>query len=651
MPLIALGACVFPTEGAGQVQVAQRALADLTIEELSNIRITTPSRREERQRDAAAAVHVITRDEIRRSGVTRIAEALRLAPGVEVARRGQDTWAITLRGFNSDLSNKLLVLIDGRSVYSPLYAGVFWDVQDVLLEDVERIEVVSGPGGALWGANAVNGVINIITRSAFDTGGGFVEVGGGNDEPYRGGFRYGARMGPDAAGRGYVRYYDVDRDDDARDRIQAGFRLDWTPAADTVTVQGDVYRRAQAGVFMTEFDLGTLPGSAPGEVVAAGHNLLGRWTRSLPDGDLQLQVYFDHTRRDIPGNYNERRDTIDLDFQHGFRVGSRHEILWGLGFRHTEDELDNTTFSTFVPASRTDHTVSAFVQHRVDLARNRLFLTLGSKFEHNDYTDFEVQPNARLAWHPTDRQVVWAAVSRAVRVPSRLESDLRLTAPLPLDLPGLPSPIYVTVDGSDAFGSEELMAWEAGYRVSPAESLSVDLAVFYNEYDDVVGQAVGSPVPSDDPPYTVIPATLVNALEGDARGATLAVNWQAHAAWRLQWHYSWLDLELRPKPGFEGVSALHSGGDSPRHQYALRAFGELGRNLELYAALRRVDELPNQGVDSYTAFDLGLRWWATQDLAFSLTGQNLNDDRHIEFASGGLFEVERSVHGRVTWRF
>ena len=650
---LTLSAWALPCTGMGMaVQfLAQRDLADLSLEELSSIVITTASKREETRMEAPASVFVITREEIRRSGATSIAEALRLAPGVEVARRGPDTWAISMRGFNSDITNKLLVLIDGRSVYSPLYAGVFWDVQDTLVEDIDRIEVIAGPGGTLWGANAVNGVVNIITRSAFDTEGGYVEIGGGSREPRSGGIRYGARLGADAAARVYVKYFDVDRDSDERDGAQGGFRLDWEPlASDRLTLQGDVYRGGKEGLFRADVELGAPPGPPfRDEQVVAGHNLLGRWVRPLAGGfDMRLQAYYDHTRRDIPGTYNERRDTFDVDFQHGFRPADRHEVLWGLGFRITRDELDNTLFATFDPASRTDRTYSAFVQDKIDLRQRRLFLTLGSKFEHNDYTGFELQPNARLSWLIDERRMVWAAVSRAVRIPSRLDTDLTVTTP-PFSVPDIPQPVHVVVEGSEDFESEELLAYEAGYRLQARADLSLDLALFYNDYDRLRTQESETPVFEDD--YILLPNTASNGMRGRAYGGTFAVNWQPVSTWNVQAHYAHLDMRLRSRPDSLDPSAPLIAGNGPRHQYALRSYLDLPYGLDLYLGLRWVDDLPNLDVGSYAAVDASLRWWPSDDLELSLTGVNLTDRRHVEFTSDGSYRVERAVYGRIGWRF
>ncbi len=416
--------------GAAWLGAAQTALADsgdlldLSIEQLADLQITSVSRAEERLADAPAAVFVITGDEIRRSGVRSIAEALRLAPGVEVARRNAAAWSITIRGFNSDLANKLLVLIDGRSVYSPLYAGVYWDVQDTLLEDIDRIEVIAGPGGTLWGANAVNGVINIITRPAATTSGAFLEAGGGNEERSFAGFRYGGTLGSDIAARVYVKYFDRDpsiqtsgaEGVDAARLAQAGFRMDWGSVdADRFTVQGDVYGGQEGGTFLDSFTLGTRPaGSATGEAGVRGANVLARWDRTLDSGaSLTLQAYEDHTNRDIPNTYHEKRDTLDVDFQHHLRHRERHDVLWGLGFRSSADKIANTALATFDPDHRDDHTFSAFLQDKIALKSDKWYLTLGSKFEHNDYSGSETQPNVRLSWLVSERQSFWMAASRS----------------------------------------------------------------------------------------------------------------------------------------------------------------------------------------------------------------------------------------------
>jgi iron complex outermembrane recepter protein len=655
----AIGAIIAAASSAAEAQSTPNLL-DLTIEQLSELRVTSVSRVRESLADSPANVFVITGDEIRRSGVTSIAEALRLAPGVEVARRNDYSWSITLRGFNSDLANKLLVLIDGRSVYSPLYAGVFWDVQDTLLEDIDRIEVIAGPGGTLWGANAVNGVINIITRRATDTGGAFAEVGTGNEEKRLAAFRFGGVLGRDVAARAYVKY--IDRDPsvqaDGTDAIdgytlgQAGFRMGFSPApADRITVQGDYYSGKEAGQYTSPFTLGTLPiGMFVDKTDIAGGNVLGRWDRDLGDDrDWTLQLYYDHTRRDIPATYDEARDTFDVDFQLHRLLPMRHELLWGAGFRQSADHIGNSLFSTFDPAHRADRTLSAFIQDKIAL-RTRLSLTLGSKFEHNDYTGFEAQPNVRLSWIIDDRRTFWSAVSRAVRIPSRLDSDLRLT--LPLDVPTIPFPVYVTVSGNPLLGAEKLIAYEAGYRVVATEALSFDVSAFRNNYERLQTVEPQPPIILPDPsvPYALVPNILDDNMHGHSVGATFATNWQPVKSARLRFLYSFLDLDLATEAGSLDTERPRLSGNSPRHQLSVQAFVDLPHSLSLFTAARYVDALPTQAVPSYTALDTSLRWRLSAHLDLSLTVQNLTDAHHAEFGSGGATEIERSGVARVAWR-
>ncbi len=649
--------------GGAQTALADSGdLLDLSIEQLADLQITSVSRAEERLADAPAAVFVITGDEIRRSGVRSIAEALRLAPGVEVARRNAAAWSITIRGFNSDLANKLLVLIDGRSVYSPLYAGVFWDVQDTLLEDIDRIEVIAGPGGTLWGANAVNGVINIITRPAAATSGAFLEAGGGNEERAFAGFRYGGTLGRDIAARAYVKYFDRDpttqmsgaEGTDAAHMAQAGFRMDWGSAdADRFTVQGDAYGGEEGGTFLDSFTLGTRPaGSSTGEAELRGANALARWERTL-DGraSFALQAYYDHTNRDIPNTYHEKRDTFDVDFQHHLAPSGRHDVLWGLGFRSSADEIANTALATFDPDHRDDHTVSAFLQDKIALKPEKLYLTLGSKFEHNDYTGFETQPNVRLSWLMSERQSFWTAASRAVRIPARLDTDLRLT--LPLNAPMIPIPVYVTADGNPDFTSETLLAYEAGYRIRVMARLSFDVSVFHNSYDNLQTVEPGGVTLVLVPPrpYGVLHQTLENLMEGHSSGGTFVANWQPLDGWRIRVQYTRINLDLSTKPGSADVLRPLLGGNSPNGKMSVHSFLDLPHGLRLYVGARHVAALPNQGVPSYLAVDTTLLWRPRERLETSLSVQNLNDDRHIEFGSADADQIERSAFLRVLWSF
>jgi len=658
--LAALCAAAGGYAGAAAAEPAE--LLDLSIEELANLRITSASRIEESLHDTPAAVFVITADDIRRSGVTSIPEALRLAPGVEVARRTAYEWSISIRGFNSDLSNKLLVLIDGRTIYSPLFAGVFWDAQDTLLEDVERIEVISGPGGTLWGANAVNGVINIITKGAPDTAGGYAELTGGDEERVIAGFRYGGTIGENIAARGYLKH--VDRDSslafdgsdsvDAMRMSRAGFRLDWDArGTDRYMVQGEAYQGDTDGVFADTFTIGTLPASTfEDEVDISGAHLLGRWERQFANGsDVQLQAYYDYTRRDIPNTYDEERATFDLDFQHHVRPSERQDLLWGLTYRESSDRIDNTLFASFVPASRNMRRYGAFIQDRIALSPERLFLTIGTKVGHNDDTGVEYQPNIRLAWHPDARQTLWSAVSRGVRIPSRLDTDLVLT--VPLSAPGFPIPFYVVVTGTEDIKSEVLTAYEAGYRFQQGENLSFDVAMFYNKYHDLQSNEPDPPIIVLDPPlpHIIVPSHLASLMRGESLGGTFVASWRPLERWRLRLQYACLDLDLETAGGSLDVNSPNIAGNSPRHQLALHSFMDLPGDFAIYTGVRYVDELPNQAVDSYVATDINLSWAFNPSGTVSLAVQNAFDGDHPEFEGGTGSLIERGAMLKLDWKF
>jgi iron complex outermembrane receptor protein len=484
-------------EAPAQTQLASTgALKKLSVEELMNLEVTSVSKRPEKLSATASAIQVITGEDIRRSGATSIPEALRLASNLEVARIDSRQWAITARGFNNTLANKMLVLIDGRTVYTPLYAGVYWDVQDTLLADIDRIEIISGPGATQWGANAVNGVINITTRSARDTQGTALIGASGSELRTLGGLRHGGELSNGLHWRVYGKYFDRDaavfpNGQDAADvwrMRQGGFRLDsdHPGGSDRLTVQGDVYDGAigQAG-------------TAADEEVSGG-NLLGRWSRTLADNsDLQLQVYYDRTHRDIPNSIAQRLNTYDLDFQHRLPFGTAHDIVWGLSYRAIEDDIAHPATLAFLPERVTLHWYGGFIQDEITLLPERLHLTAGTKLEHNDYTGLEVQPSVRLAWQPGTGQTVWSAVSRAVRTPSRVDRDLYAPA----------TPPFTQLQGGPDFASEKLLAYELGYRVQPFQRLALSLATFYHDYDDLRS------VEPVNPP-AAFPIVLANGLQG-----------------------------------------------------------------------------------------------------------------------------------------
>jgi iron complex outermembrane recepter protein len=650
-------AVVFATCVLAEAQEAFRPpkpLERLTIEELMDIDVTSTSKHPEKLSAAAAAIAVLTPEDIHRSGATSIPELLRLVPGMDVARVDSHTWAISSRGFNDIFANKLLVMIDGRTVYTPLFSGVYWDVQDTFLEDIDRIEVVRGPGAALWGANAVNGVINIITKSARDTQGLFASVGGGAEERSFVNVRYGAKLSNNAFLRVYSKYFSRDSSafpdgtqaHDAWEMYRGGFRLDWEPSIeDSLTLQGDIYTGTQKQTYTTPMRVFPFVQTIDSTDKVAGANVLGRWSHIFsPDSELTLQSYYDRTVRET-AILDENRDTAEIDLQQRFLLGHYQQIVAGLGYRITRDEIRNTLNVTLTPASRTLSLFSAFIQDEISVVPDRFRLTLGSKFEHNDFTGFEIQPSARLLWTPGQRQSVWASVSRAVRTPSRVESDVRLNFPPPVPL----RPGAITVFGNPALASEELIAYELGYRVQPADQLTLDLALFYNDYD-----RLRTVEPSRSGPFS--PSDLANNLFGETYGAEIAITAQVVEGWRLEGGYGFLQAHLHRKNGSNDASTETTAeGSSPHHRFFIRSQIDLGKQVRFDSTLRYVDGLSALNVPSYFTVDLRIAWAPTKNLEFAIVGQNLLDDRHPEFAPTFIVtqqtEVERSIYAHVVWQF
>ncbi|HWK73927.1 MAG TPA: TonB-dependent receptor [Povalibacter sp.] len=625
----ALGA-LFTTSAAHALQPATDALKKLSVEELMNVEVTSIARTPQKLSQAPSAIQVISAEEIHRAGATSLPEALRLAPNLQVAQANSSQWAISARGFNNILANKLLVMIDGRSVYTPLYGGVFWDVQDVVLDDVERIEVVSGPGATQWGANAVNGVINVVTRNSAQTQGLLAQAAAGSEIRSLGTLRYGGELNEDLHYRVYAKGFErgatVNVDSSAANDDwhmgQGGFRLDWQPGEDLLTLQADLYQGRPNPDGTTAVD-------------ASGGNLLGRWQRTTSSGaDLQLQLYYDHTRRDFDQGLAESLDTWDIDWQHRFAIGSRQNLTWGLHLRRQNHEVDNLPLFAFLPAHKALTRYGLFVQDQIAVLPDRLELTLGTKIGYNNYTDYEYQPSARLAWTPDARNTLWAAVSRAVRTPSRIDRDfyLFLTPTIPL------------VTGSD-FQSETLLAYELGWRVQPHEDLSLSLSSFYNDYDELRSAEPG-------PPPLGIPLTFGNGVQGSSYGLELAAVYQVSQRWRLRGGYTFLKKDLRLKPGSHDLNDASVESDDPRHQLLIQSMLDLPGDLRLDGVARYVDALPDPHVPAYVSLDLRLAWNPTEHLELSLVGQNLLDERHAEFvpASPAPRAIERSVYGQIAWR-
>ena len=641
-------------------------LKKLSLEELANIEVTSAGKKPERLSAVPVAMHVITQEDIHRSGATTIADALRLAPGLEVARVDSHNWAISARGFNGLFANKLLVLIDGRSVYTPLFSGVFWYVQDTLLADIDRIEVIRGPGATLWGANAVNGVINIITKSADETQGTLLAGGGGSFERGLGEFRYGGRIGEKTAYRLFGKYFD--RDDlqlpsgaSAEDRwnmLRGGFRLDSSISPQNhLTLQGEVYDGETDGLI----NLATLQGPPYTQVVRnrvslTGGHVLGRWGHSFSgDSHLDLQLFYDRTTRRTP-EFQEDRDTYDADLQHRFALGERQEIVWGTGYRATLDDIPGSFTLSVRPTDRTTQLWSSFIQDEVVVLRDRLRVTVGSKFEYNSYTGFEVQPSARFLWTPAEKHSLWASLARAVRTPSRSESDLLgNTRILPGALPGFP-PTLIALTGNPDLDSEKLLAYELGYRVRALERVSFDQALFYNDYARLRSFETRPLDLSTLPSHITLPVIAGNSFYGETYGAESGVNLQAAAWWKWRGAYTFLQMQLHRRAGSFDVTTEADEGGSPHHQISLQSSMDLPGHLNLDLTGRFVDRLPAMNVPSYFNLDARLAWKPRPNWELAVVGQNLLESTRLEFGPSGLTGdnvalIERAVYGVLTVRF
>ena len=612
------------------IETASNALKKLSIEDLMNVEVTSVSKRQENLAEAASAIQVITQEDIRQSGYTSLPEVLRLATNLQVAQVNASQWAISARGFNNVLANKLLILIDGRVVYTPMYAGVFWDVQNLLLEDIERIEVISGPGGTLWGANAVNGVINIITKSSKDTPGLFAEAAFGTELSGLGSLRYGGKITKGltyrAYGTGFKKNSTIHHDDsspnDGWTMGQGGFRVDWDAGKkDLVSLQFNAYNNRPDP-----------DGNNP--VVARGSNIISRWTHTSDRSNHQLQVYYDHTWRDFRNGFAEDLKTYDIDWQHRVPLGKMHKIIWGLGIRAQDHRVNNLELFEFLPANKMLNLYSAFVQDEITFLDSRVRFTIGSKFEHNTYTGLQYLPSARIAWTPAADQTVWGAVSRSVRTPSRIDREFFLSL-----APGVP---FIT---GSKFESEKLWAYELGWRWQPLNTFSFSLSTFYNSFDDI---RTVEPGPASQP----FPVSFGNGVEGHMYGVELSTTFQVKDGWRLRGGYTLLTKDLSVKPTSSDLNRGTAESNDPEQQFLIQSTTSLSHAFEFGTIVRFVDALPSPHVAGYVELDMRLAWSPTKIIELSVVGQNLFDSKHAEFipSSPSPREIQRSVYGKIVCR-
>ena len=657
-------------------------LTTLSIEDLMEVQFVTLFKKPGRIFESAAAAYAISKEDIQRTGVTNVPEALRMVPGMQVSQHNASSYAATVRGFSGlsrgisgQFANKLLVMNDGRSIYTPLFSGVSWETQDVLLEDVERIEVIRGPGASLWGANAVNGIINIISKNAEDTQGGLLSFGGGTEYQTFSHFRYGSHFGNNNYFRIYGKYLKADGfvDSTGRDSndswhvFQGGFRFDTFPTTNNmITAQGEIYdgRFNQTynivsqvrPPFLTRFNF---------ENKNTGGNLLSRWRHSFSNkSEFSIQLYFDRVKR-FEAAVRGAINTYDVDFYHRFQLGSRNDIVWGAGYRLISDHFDSTFTFSLNPNKRKLSIFNTFLQDDIQLIRDKVKLTIGSKFEHNEYTGFEIQPNARLFWAPSENQAVWASVSRAVRTPSRGENDARIIL---WATPQNETPTnFIVLNGQSDFKSETMVALESGYRIRTSHNLSVDASLFLNEYRNLRSDDLASPAVSMNSVYSPnfeLAVEVNNNLRGHSYGFEASSEYVPIQKLRLKATYSFLKIHLTEKSNVKSDPInKFIEKQSPVHQFYFQSFFKIHPRVDTNIFLRYIDNIPSQGVSSYVSLNGHLVWQLNKYLKFSLIGQNLLSTDHAEdsqvlnrqavIVTTGTeaTRVQRGVYSKITFTF
>ena len=658
----ALLAGVIASRASSTPEESGNPLKNLSLQQLGDVEVTTVSKTPEQVWKTPAAIFVITQDDIQRSGVRNLPDALRLAPGVEVAQIDSSKWSVGIRGFGSRLSRDVLVLIDGRTVYTTLLAGTYWEVQNVVLADVDRIEIIRGPGGTIWGPNAVNGVINIITKSSKDTHGEYLNVGGGSVDEGFFNAHYGAGVNDGLNYRlyamGFERGPEYHPDGQNYDRwraAQGGFRVDWTESnRDTFTFQGDIYDEgAGESVVATSY---TPPYQQviDGTAILSGANILTKWKRVFSEGeDLQLEAYYDRTNRREP-NFIDNRDTWDIDVLDRFRLPAQQQISWGLGARVSRGRNPELVSGlVFLPTLRTDKLFTAFLEDDIGLVDNRLSLSLGSKFLRTNFTGLQLEPSARLLWTPTEKQSLWASFTHAVRTPSDAERNFYLSGYIGT-MNGLP--YFARFNANPNFRSEQLNGYELGYRQLLVKQVYVDIAGFYNHHSDLFSEDItGAPYIETNPAPThyLLPAEFGNGLLGTTKGVEIAPEWKPKSYWRLGASYSYLQMDLKKSPNSLDVGTAPSiEGSSPRHEATANSDIDFGRQFNFDLTYRYVGALPAEAVRSYSTADTRLAWQFARQFELSVIGQNLLQPHHEEAAGdpGPLVGIKRSVYGQIAWK-
>ena len=646
----------------------QRDLSQVSLEDLMNIEVTSVSKKAQKISQAAAAIFVITQEEISHSGAANIPDLLRMVPGVDVSQINANTWAVSARGFNEQFTNKLLVLIDGRAVYTPLLGGVNWDTQDVPVEDIDRIEVIRGPGATVWGSNAVNGVINIVTKKTADTKGGLISGGGGTEGQAYGTAQYGGALRGNTDYRLFTKYLNHgslpelngSRGQDDWHLLHGGFRMDSSLSSkDSLTLEGDFYTGGEGAAIIHIFSVDPpVIDNLDTVTRLAGGNLLARWNHTFSNhSDTTFQFYYDDYERTGPES-SETLKIIDFDFNHHFVWGDRQDIVWGAGYRHFWDQDAGTIDQSFNPPNASLELFTFFGQDTITLHPDRLFFTFGAKFEKSYFTTWGIEPSVRLAWTPSSWVTFWSAVSRAERSPAR--RDTQLVAPLAVfpDPNGSSTPVEVILFGSPKSMPEHVLAYEAGFRSQPNGRLSIDVSTFFNRYDHLESHEPGPEIlePSPPPARFIIPITFGNLMYGTTEGGEISANLKLTDRWTLSSGYAYLGMHLHTKPeSVDTMSVAENQGSSPQHQAQLHSHMDLSHGLSWDASAYFISALPVQGVASYTRIDTQLKWKFAERGEISLVGQNLLRDHHLEsmdaltLVNSSL--IKRSAYGKFTWRF
>lgn len=656
----------------------EKELFDMSIEELLDIEVTTVSKKSEKLINQPAAVYVITNEDIKRTGAKTIPDLLRTVPGVQVAQINSNLWAVSIRGFNDTLANKLLVLVDGRSVYSQFFSGVLWNKVDTLFEDIERIEVIRGPGGAIWGANAVNGVINIITKSAEDTQGAFVTSGAGNEERAFGDFRYGGKIHENIYYRFFGKFsvrdnYDfapiegrVEPDGKANDNWETyrmGFRLDSDSSLENrfKFIANAYWVNYDARIDIPRLDTLTIE-STDRDNSNSGANILASYTHESSRGDTyKTQFYYDYAKIDIDNFVDVSTHILDFEFLNNIKrkgLFFNHDLIWGVGARLVTDEIDETFTISLDDNNSAKLLLSAFFQDQVEIVDEKFFLTLGSKFEHNEFTGFEVQPNIRMLFTPNSYNSFWASASRAVRTPSRVDEGIQLISDNIIfadEDSGLP--VLASINGNENFDSENLYSFELGYRTNPRKWLSLDIATFYNFYYDIENFVMGEPAVQSDPsPFILIPFVFENRFDAEAYGAEFAINLEPFSIWRLKFNYTFIKLDIETDDNPNAPPPRFFEETVPENQFAIHSFVDLTHNLQFDTSFYWTEDISDfeSRSEDLVRLDIRIGYRPVKNLEINLVGQNLIDGKHLEFSDsilGRATNIERSIYGSLTWRF